>query len=423
MTGALYGLASRAGYALASPYIAWRLLTRPEYRENFRQRLGLGLPRYERRTIWIHAVSVGEAAAAEPVARHIKARAPQVNIVLTVTTPSGRGVAEKKLSAIADIHYFPYDLPGAARRAARAFNPGLFFMIDTEIWPGVIAAVREHGGAVAIVNGRISDRSYPRYRRMRWFFRDVLSNVDLFLMRTRADADRIIDIGADPGRVEVGGDLKFDGMAEETADRAALRKSLGLGEDEKVVLLGSVHEGEEAAIAAAVEAIERAGAGRLVIAPRRIEDIGWIEHALQGSGLRAVRKTSMPPAPEPDGAAVPVIDTFGELKKLYAAADVVFVGGSLIDHGGQNPLEPAAAGVAPVFGPSMSNFRGAASALLEAGGAFQAASGAKLSERLADLLKDGDKRRRAGEAAREVVERNRGVAAKAAERLIALYRG
>lgn len=424
MARPLYNAAAYIAAGVMSPYVAWRAFANPEYRDGMAQKLGYSIPRHADRTIWIHAVSVGEALAAEGLVREIRKRAPGRKIVLSVTTPTGRDVAGKKMSDVAEIVYFPFDLRGAARRAVSAINPAVFVMVDTEIWPNVIWASEAAGARVAMVNGRISDRSYPRYRKMKWFFREVLENVDLFLMQGEADAERITDMGAPESRVSAAGNMKFDGLGVNVSerDREDMRRSLGLGMDEKVIFLGSVHEGEEAAIRAALAVMSGAPGVRLVIAPRRIGDIGWIERALEGSGTRAVRKTAMPDSPPMDPSVTPVIDTFGELARLYAVADVVFVGGSMIPHGGQNPLEPAAHGVAVVFGPSMSNFRDASSALIQAGAAWMVPDEKELARLMTELVSDDKKRARAGEAGREVVRKNRGVTARIAEKILELCR-
>ncbi len=416
----IYNIALTIGVIVLSPVIAWRMITRKSARAGVWQKLGAYPKRFPDKTIWIHAVSVGEALAVEGLIREIAKRREGGKIVLSVTTITGHAVAMEKLSDVASILYFPYDFIFSVQRAVRAINPALFVAVDTEIWPNVFRAVKDSGGRVALVNGRISDRSYPRYLRLKSLFRPVLKNVDMFLMQGEVDMERVIEMGAEPERVEKTGTLKYDSLVKGATrnEREKMRKSLGIGLEEKVIFLGNIHEGEEGAIMGAIRAGEKVGRLRIVIAPRRIENIEWIENAVSGYGRKAVRKTTLTQNPVVAENVVPVIDTFGDLAMLYAIADVAFVGGSLIDHGGQNPLEPAAHGVAPLFGPFMSNFRDVSRTLLNAGGSFMVANEDEVCERICELLDFDDKRMKAGKAALDVIERNRGVTIRVADKLL-----
>jgi len=417
----IYNLFLYISLLILAPIAAWRLLTRPEKMAGLWQKLGFGLPAMREKTIWIHAVSVGEVMAAEPLVEELAKRSNRP-IVISVTTVTGREVAEKRLAQKAKIVYFPYDFRFAVKRAVRAFKPAAFVTIDTEIWPNVIAECKRFGAAVILANGRISDRSHPKYMKLRWLMKEVLANVSLCLMQGEEDARRIVELGATKEKAIVAGNLKFDKPHEAVDERRReeLRRSIGIAPDERVMFLGSVHAGEEAAIAAYLKAAKSVKGLRLVIAPRRIEDIGWIEQALSGSGYSAMRKTTMTGEAARWDKIVPVIDTFGELSKLYAVADVVFVGGSLIPHGGQNPLEPAAHGVPVIFGHNMTNFRDAAKILKDAKAAWITSSTGEISNKVCELFGDETARKSAGEAAKKAVERNRGAASRSAE-LIARY--
>jgi len=419
----IYSIFIYAAAALLSPLLALLILTKRKYREGLGQKLGFFLPNQTRPTIWIHAVSVGESLAAIELVKSLDRETKDYRILLSTTTHTGQEVAKKLLAPIAQVFYFPYDLPGAARRAVRAINPAALVLIDTELWPNVIRAARKHGCKVALVNGRISDRSFPRYRRFYWLIKPILRDFSSFMMQSENDGRRMIEIGADPNLVETPGNLKFDRAIETVSDerRAGLRASLGLGPDDPVIFLGSVHEGEEAAISAALKARRTLPGLRLVLAPRRIDEFEWIEKALEGSGLTLVRKTRLAAgAGEAGKNTAVVIDTFGELASYYSIADVAFVGGSLIPHGGQNPLEPAAHGVPVVFGPAMSNFREAAAALGQAGCAWTASTEDELEEIFRTLLGDTKMRKNAGEAAKAVVAGARGATDKVVERILEL---
>lgn len=420
----LYSIAGYVGAAAMSPAILAWLAGSAKQRAGFFQKLGLGLPRQDARTIWFHAVSVGEALAAVELVKAVAAAAPEFPLVVTTTTPTGQKVAREKLSALATVCYFPYDLWNSAHGAVRALNPALLVLVDTELWPNVIHEVVREGGRVAMVNARVSDRSFPRYRALSWFWRPVLDDVAVFIPQSRMDGERLVAIGADPARVDPPGALKFDRAAPEPAAerKRLLRASLGIGPDAPVIFLGSIHDGEQEAIRAALMARDKIRGARIVIAPRRVEDTGWIERALEGSGLRALLKTRMSGA-DTGADIVPVVDTFGELFDLYGAADAAFVGGSLIAHGGQNPLEPAANGVPCLLGPHMNNFRDAVELLTRAGGAQTVHSAEELAAGFIRILADGGARAAMGAAARQAVLDNRGATARAAERIVRLARG
>ncbi|HEB71612.1 MAG TPA: 3-deoxy-D-manno-octulosonic acid transferase [Nitrospirae bacterium] len=419
----VYSAALYLALPLLSFALVWKMAAQGRGGEGFFQKLGFFLPRQTNPVIWIHAVSVGEAMAAIGLAKEIVSSAPGMRVMFSTTTPTGQAVAQKELSPDVNVFYFPYDFPGSAKRAIRAVNPKVLALVDTEMWPNIIRACVNNGGKVALINGRVSDRSFPRYRRFSWIFRFVLKNISLFLMQSEIDGERIVEMGADPVRVEIAGNIKFDRLSGNISEdeRARLRRSLGIGPNEKVLFLGSVHKGEEAAIGAVLKVRESRPELRLVIAPRRIDDIEWIKSALDGSGLEPVRKSGMGQAKtEQDKNIVPVIDTFGELAKLYSVADIAFVGGSFIKHGGQNPLEPAAIGVPVLFGPHMSNFREASLALVTAGGAFTVDDEKEMAVKLETLLANDGLRMAAGKAALDVVEKNRGATKKTALRIVAL---
>jgi 3-deoxy-D-manno-octulosonic-acid transferase len=423
MTRLIYNAALYLGLPILAPALAWKMARQPAYRAGFFQKLGFFIPRQTQKTIWIHAVSVGETMAALRLARLLARTQSKYRIMFSTSTPTGQEVAKRELAPDANVFYFPFDFPGATRRAAEAVNPAVLALVDTELWPNVIHACAKRGAAVALINGRISGRSFPRYKKYRRWIKPALEDISLVMAQSGRDLERFIEIGVAPQRAMLGGNLKFD---QDTAtispeERGSIKKSLGIRPDELVIVLGSVHKGEEEAIGAAMGAL-RPGR-RLVIAPRRIENLDWIDSALRSHGAALVRRSANPIMPLADHTVVPVIDAFGELGKIYSAADVAFVGGSLIDHGGQNPLEPAGRGVPALFGPNMSNFQEASAALTAAEGAWIANSLEEIKRRMESLLSDEPARKLAGEAARNVVEANRGATALAAERILALADG
>jgi 3-deoxy-D-manno-octulosonic-acid transferase len=362
-------------------------------------RLGEGLPPEPR--CWIHAVSVGESAAAVPLVEGIRARWPELGIVVSTITPTGARIVGDRLAGTATHRYFPIDLPGPVRRALDAARPRFFIAIETELWPNFLRALARRGIPAMIANGRISDRSFRRYRWVRGLMRRVLANVSVFAMQTEEDARRIIALGAPPSRVVVTGNLKSDLVPEPAGDDpAAWRERLRLGADTRLWIAGSTHRGEEAVVLDAfLRARTRCPDLALLLAPRHPERAGEVEELIRERGLTAARRSRLAAGTAP--GAVLILDTVGELAALYALAEVVFVGGSLVPVGGHNVLEPAMRGKPVLVGPHMSNFREGAELLERSGGGLVVKDGPELERELARLLEDRDLARRMGEAARQ----------------------
>lgn len=375
---------------------------RAGYARDLAQRLGrLGerLPPEPR--CWIHAVSVGESAAAVPLVEGIRARWPELGIVVSTITPTGARIVGDRLAGTATHRYFPIDLPGPVRRALDAARPRFFIAIETELWPNFLRALARRGIPAMIANGRISDRSFRRYRWVRGLMRRVLANVSVFAMQTEEDARRIIALGAPPSRVVVTGNLKSDLVPEPAGDDpAAWRERLRLGADTRLWIAGSTHRGEEAVVLDAfLRARTRCPDLALLLAPRHPERAGEVEELIRERGLTAARRSRLAAGTAP--GAVLILDTVGELAALYALAEVVFVGGSLVPVGGHNVLEPAMRGKPVLVGPHMSNFREGAELLERSGGGLVVKDGPELERELARLLEDRDLARRMGEAARQ----------------------
>ena len=361
-------------------------------------RFGDGLPGEPR--CWIHAVSVGESAAAVPLVEGIRRRWPELGIVVTTITPTGARIVGDRLAGTAAHRYFPFDLPGPVRRALDAVRPCFFIAIETELWPNFLRALARRRVPAMIANGRISDRSFRRYRWVRGLMRRVLADVSVFAMQTEEDARRIIALGAPPSRVVVTGNLKSDLVPEATGgDAAAWRERLRLGAGARLWIAGSTHRGEEEVVLDAfLRARTRCPDLALLLAPRHPERAGEVEDLIRGRGLAAARRSRLP-GDGPPGAVV-ILDTVGELAALYALAEVVFVGGSLVPVGGHNVLEPAMRGKPVLVGPHTSNFREAAELLERSGGGLVVKDGPELERELTRLLEDRDLGRRMGEAAR-----------------------
>ena len=416
---AVYSVLIVLFFVVTSPYLLYQAIRYRKYVVNLRQRLGclpVSFNLDADQSIWIHAVSVGEVLTARALLPELRERYPRLRIFLSTTTITGQQIARNNLQYVDEVFYFPFDLPLIVRRTLRLVKPRLFVVMETEIWPNLMRACHEAGVKTVLVNGRISSRSYPRYRMARWFFRDVLANVDRFCMQSEESARRIIDIGADPARVSVTGSLKFDSLdipgvpGSPTADRGQNRvlRYFRIAPERPVIIAASTLKGEEEPV---LEAFQRIRATRgnalLIVAPRKPERFDEVERMARRAGWNVARRSELRVDAEPRHDVV-VLDTIGELAQLFQVGTLVFVGGSLVDAGGHNILEPAVFGKPIVFGPYMQNFAEIAQTFLDHGAALQVRNGRELETALLDLLGDSVRRASLGAAARALVEANRG---------------
>jgi len=415
----LYSLLSVVALVVASPFLAYQAVRHRKYVRSVRQRLGylpLSFNIDGDESIWIHAVSVGETLTARALIGELKGRYPALKLFLSTTTMTGHEVA-RALADVDGVFYFPLDWGFTVRRTLDVVRPRLFVMMETEIWPTVLRECRERGIATMLANGRVSKRSFARYTLIRRFFRRVLDDVDRFCMQSEEAARRIVALGADPSRVVVTGSLKFDsldwpGVGPHGQSRDRVLRYFRLSPGRPVVIAASTLRGEDQA---AFEAFRRVQArwpdALLVVAPRHPERFDEVTRQATEEGFRVVRRTNLPVDQSPD-ADVVVLDTIGELARLYQIASVVFVGGSLVDAGGHNILEPAMFGKAIVFGPHMHNFAEISAEFLRGGAAVQVSSTRELGETFVALVGDGVRRASLGAAARAIVESNRGAKAR-----------
>jgi len=424
---ALYSIAIVLAAVVLAPWFLYQALRYRKYVGSVAQRMGVLPVSFNLdgdESIWIHAVSVGEALTVRALLPDLRRQYPDLKIFLSTTTMTGQQIARERLAEVDAVFYFPFDLPVFVNRTLRLVRPRLFIMMETEIWPNLLRACRRTGVKTMMVNGRISSRSYPRYRMARGFFRSVLAHVDTFCMQSHESARRIIDIGADPARVSVTGSLKFEsldspGAAAGRGEGRVLR-FFRVPESRPVLLAASTLKGEEAGVLSAFAVVRRTHpAALLIVAPRKPERFDEAEALARAEGWRVVRRSGLvvDSAPEAD---VVILDTIGELAHLFQVATAVFVGGSLVDHGGHNILEPAVHGKPIVFGPHMSNFAEIAAAFLDGGAALQVASAAELATTWTRLLGDPAERARLGIAARAIVESNRGAKPRTLAAVVAL---
>jgi 3-deoxy-D-manno-octulosonic-acid transferase len=406
-------------FVVMSPYLAWQAVRYRKYIRNLRQRFGylpISFNLDGDESIWIHAVSVGEVLTARALLPQLRERYPRLQIFLSTTTMTGQQIAKTNLQYVDEVFYFPFDLGFTVARTLRLVKPRLFIMMETEIWPNLLRACRRAGVKTVLVNGRISSRSYPRYRLGRPFFRRVLANVDRFCMQSEESARRIVDIGAEPDKVVVTGSLKFDSMDVDSPahDRGRNRvlRYFRIAGDRPVLIAASTHKGEDEAVLEVFQRIRaRVPDTLLIIAPRKPERFDDVEQLARRGGWNVARRSELRVDAEPRHDIV-VLDVIGELAQLYQVATAVFVGGSLVDQGGHNIIEPAVFGKAIVFGPHMQNFAEIARAFLENEAAIQVRSARELEHALLGLLNDPVRRASLGAAARALVEANRGARGK-----------
>ena len=384
------------------------LLLHPKVRQGVRRRLGLyegvALPQGGPR-VWLHGASAGDVLGLVPIVRELKALHPEARIIISSITDSGAAMAQQKLAGLADlVTFLPYDLPGACRRTLAALRPDVLVLEYTELWPQLIDAAFNAGVKLALTNGRLRPRNLRRYRILFGFVGNLLMKFDVLMMRADEEAERALLLGAPRDRVQVTGNTKFDALAisvPATPDES-LRTALGLGK-ERLWVCGSTHEGEEGALLKVFAALRRAHPDlRLLIAPRYIERAGRVLALARALGLdaRLRSQTGWP-------AQVIVLDTIGELVRVYQLATMVFVGGSFGRRGGQNILEPAACGKPVLFGPRMENFADSVQVLVGRGG-LQVKDPVALLQLMRDLLARPDEILKLGELAREAVSSVRG---------------
>ncbi len=417
MTAARAAYTAVAFFAMpfAAAYLLWRSRRQPEYRRHWAERFGFA--RYRRSgdepLIWIHAVSLGETRAAEPLIDALALQYPRHRFLLTHMTPTGRAAGAdiaERLSGRVLQTYLPYDLPYAVRRFLRAFRPVIGISVETEAWPNLVAIATEQRIPMALVNARLSERSYRLSRRYAALMRETAARFSMALAQTDADADRIRQVGASD--VEVTGNMKFDFAPDEAqiARGKAWRRSCG---EQPIWVFASTREGEEAMI---LDALPQRLDATVVIVPRHPQRFDEVARLIEVRGLPLVRRSSssFEAAPKP---GVFLGDSMGEMATYYAAADVAFIGGSLLNLGGQNLIEACAVGTPVVVGPHTFNFEQATHDAIEAGAAVRVVNAAEAVATMASIANDRQRREQMSEAALKFTGAHRGATARSLARL------
>ena len=414
-----------------APFYGARMLLTGKYRQSLGPKFGRlpadlpplhGEPR-----IWIHAVSVGEVTAAAPIAAALRERFPGACIAFSTSTETGQEMARKLATAATAHLYYPLDIPGVVRKVLDQVRPDLFVPVETELWPNFIRFCRERGTKVVLANGRISPRSFRRYRRTRFFWKGVLAGLDAAGAISQTDAERLEEMGMPPGRIYVLGNAKYDGLAARVSPelQAEIAGRLGLSPGERVLVAGSTHEGEEAPV---LELYRKLLADspdfKLILVPRHIDRGEAVARLVREAGFAdCIRMSEINAGRIRQGERVVLVDVIGELFKVYSLATVVFCGGSLVPRGGQNILEAAAWGKVVFYGPHMEDFLGEKALLEEAGAGICVRDGEELCASVGQLLDDPPLLLARGEAGRLAVEAHRGAAARYASLIAEVLAG
>ena len=408
---------------LASPYFFLRSLIQKRFRKALPQRMGFFKSPSFKRPIWVHAASVGEVFCSIPLLKKIKKEFPHLKIILTTMTSTGNETAKTYLPEADQVLFLPIDHPFIIRRTIEKIQPNLLLIAETELWPNLLRSCGKKGIPIVLFNGRISQKSFQRYLLFKFFFKECLKHVSLFLMQTEEDRIRIIEMGGESQKTRVVGNLKFDqtfpSFTQETMVEIA--KILGLQGKENIFIAGSTHSGEEEILVTLYKELKKMDPHLvLILAPRHLERLEEVERVLKKESLSWLRRTSLPlgagqsDQEQPD---VILLDTMGELMGIYSLGTVVFVGGSLVPVGGHNPLEPLFFKKCVLFGPYMFNFSEISSRLIEAGGAIQVSGKEDLFSQMKRLLFDEGARKGVGEKGYQFLQKHQGATARMFEEI------
>jgi len=423
MINSLYNTLLTFALILSSPFFAFKIITTSSYRRGLSQRLGIGHKDVRKKVgdekpLWIHAASVGEVLGSLPIIEGIGRTNPELPILLSTMTATGNDMAKKRASDVKVITFFPLDHPWVVRRAISRVNPRAFLMAETEIWPNFLMELGRRGIPAMLFNGRISTRSFQWYKRFRYFFASPLATISAFCMQSTLDAQRIVEMGANPARVTVNGNVKFDQLPPEITqkEREALLQTLGLHAGQPILIAGSTHRGEEEFMLKVLQRLSPEYPDLvLILAPRYLARVGEVEALLTREKIPWKRKSQIQTRGDREGSVVILLDTMGELSKLYSLGSLIFVGGSLVRVGGHNILEPLFFKKPVFFGPFMDHFREISNEVLTRGAGFQIREVEEMIFHAKSLLEDTSLMSTMGKCGFEIIRDNRGATGKTLE--------
>ncbi|HOW56380.1 MAG TPA: glycosyltransferase N-terminal domain-containing protein [Smithellaceae bacterium] len=424
----LYNILLLLASVIGIPYYLLKMALTGKYRKSLIPKLGgrqetiladlpAGRPR-----IWIHAVSVGEVTAAKPIVAALKARRPDIQVIFSTSTETGQGMARQLLAGVDAFIYFPLDIPFVVRKVIRQAHPDIFVMVETELWPNFLQVCHTRGIKALMVNGRISPRSYLKYKATKFFWRIILRYLDAAAMISEIDAARLREIGLATEKVRIYGNAKYDALAAMASPELheEMRQRLNIRAGENFLVAGSTHEGEETVIVAVyLEILKRHPDFKLIMVPRHIERAPAVLSLLQQAGLPdIVCMSEINKGRKREKERVILTDVIGDLFKIYSLATIVYCGGSLVPRGGQNILEAAAWGKVIFYGPSMEDFSEEKELLEQAGAGITIRNAAELQAGIFKLLESPQDLAARGARGQAVVEANKGAAARYADFII-----
>ena len=425
----IYNILFLIFFAVTSPYYFWRMRRRGDWQRDFGQRFAsydasVKQALTNRHTIWIHAVSVGEVNLCTQIINALEPRVPNVKIVVSCTTTTGMAELRNKLPSRVTRIYYPIDRRKFVKRALSIINPQAVILVEAEIWPNFLWRVGDLKVPLFLANARLSDRSFPRYKKYGWLFKDLFGAFTGVGCQNETDAQRLREVGCQPDAVRVVGNLKFD--AAKLSERHSLNvrgllKQIGVPADAQILVAGSTHDGEEILLAEMGRRLrEKFPKLFLIIVPRHFERCKVIGQQFRARGIKFILRNEIFPKVQlrPNEVDCLLVNTTGELKFFYEPADVVFIGKSLTALGGQNPIEPAAQSKPVVFGPNMQNFTDITRAFLAKNAAVQVRSPEELEQVLAELLGDAERRAALSRAAVAVVAENLGAVNRTVEMIV-----
>jgi len=413
----LYDIVLTIATPFVVPYFVYNMAVKGKYKKSFLRMFGRGIDgiqfdEKDKLNIWLHSVSVGEVVAAKPLFELLEKEIPNAKFLSSTITETGNEMAHKIIKQASTIIYFPFDYSFIVNKFLNKFNPQIFVMMETELWPNFLTLANQRGVRLFLINGKLSDKSYKRYKQFGFFFKNVLNRIDAFCMQTQTDADKMADLCGDSSKIFVTGNCKFDFSFKEFSDdeKNKLRRDFRLADNDRVIVVGSTHNGEEEIILDMFKAVKSKFPNIvMILTPRHPERYETVRKIITEFGLRFVNRTQLETIKGEEEFDIILLDTIGELANVYSLSEISIVGGSFVPIGGHNILEPAFYSVPVIYGHYMNRQPEMLELMSRYGGGIQVDSN-QLRDVVLNLLSDESKRREIGKKARKAVEVNKGSA-------------